>query len=128
MTLDVGQLVLNILKAESINAYPALPASPARPIVQVQEAGGAFNREANGHLNRQDLQIDVWGNTRAETQQVAAQVRDLLINARNAVSDDGVVLVGARVSMPSFFRDPEFPVGNRPGPRFVMIASVTAHD
>ena len=126
MTVDVGQMVLNILKAESINAVPLLPDKPTRPVVQVQEAGGAPNREANGHLNKPDLQIDVWHSSRALAWAQAAEVRDLLITSRNNVSELGV-FVGARVTMPDWQPDPDFPVGNRPGPRYVLIASVTAH-
>lgn len=125
MTVDVCQIVLNLLKAEGVNAYPALPERPVRPVVQVEEAGGAPNRDAN-RLNKQDLQIDVWGDSKKEAQTVAAQVRDLLINARNHIAEQGVI-IGARVTMPSYLKDPDFPVGNRPGPRYVLIATVTAH-
>lgn len=134
MTVDVCQLVLNILKGAGINAWPALPEeskNPAtnklvRPIVQVEEAGGAPNRDAN-RLNKQDLQIDIWGNSKKEAWNTMAQVRDLLIASRNLVADDGVVLVGAKVNLPSYLKDPSFPVGSRPGPRYVMVATVTAH-
>lgn len=126
MTVDICQLVLNILKTAGINAYPALPEKPVRPIVQVEEAGGAPNRDAN-RLNKQDLQIDIWGNSKREAFDLTAQVRDLLVDSRNHVAANGVVLVGARVNLPSYLKDPDFPVGNRPGPRYVMIVSVTAH-
>lgn len=125
-TVDVCQIVLNLLKANGINAYPALPDKTARPVVQIEEAGGAPSRDANGRLNKQDLQIDVWGNSKKEAWNTMAQVRDLLIESRNHIAD-GQVLVGARVSMPSYLKDPDFPVGNRPGPRYVTVATVTAH-
>ena len=125
-TVDVCQLVINILKAESINATPSLPEKPVRPVVQVEEAGGAPNGNAN-RLNKQDLQIDAWGISKKEAWNTIAQVRDLLIGSRNHVASDGTVLVGARARMPMYLKDPDFPVGNRPGPRYVMIVTVTAH-
>lgn len=131
-TVDVCQIILNLLKGAGVNAFPALPANPVRPIVQVEEAGGPPSRDANGHLNKQDFQIDVWGNSKKEAQQTMAQVRDLIIQSRNYIDPPGTgnpggVIVGARVNMPSYSKDPDLPVGNRPGPRYVMVASVTAH-
>lgn len=126
MTIDVCQMVINILKDAGINATPALPEKPTRPIVQVEEAGGAPNRDAN-RLLKQDFQIDIWGNSKKEAWSTMAAVRDTLIASRNLVDDDGHVFVGCRVNLPSYQKDPTLPVGNRPGPRYVMVATVTAH-
>lgn len=126
-TVDVCQLVLNLLKADGLDALPALRDKQTRPCLQVEEAGGPRSGNANGRLNRQDLQISVWGSSKKEAQQTLARARDLLIGSRNHVASDGTVLVKATATMPDWQPDPDFPVGNRPGPRYVMIVSATAH-
>lgn len=129
-TVDVCQIVLNILKAEGINAYPDLPSKDStklvRPITTVEEAGGPPNGNANW-LNKQDLAVNSWGNSKKEAFNRTALVRDLLIDSRNHVDAEYGVFIGCKARTPLWLPDEDLPVGNRPGPRYVMIVSATAH-
>lgn len=136
-TVDVCQIVLNILKAAEINAYPDLPSKDSGkltdaagkllgPITTVEEAGGPPNGNAN-RLNRQDLQVTSWGRSKKEAFARTALVRDLLVTSRNHVDAEYGVFIGCKPRQPMWLPDPDLPVGPRPGPRYVMIVSATAH-
>lgn len=127
--VDIVALVLSYLQSETLNAVEALPDSATRPVLRVEEAGGppATSVTVN-RLTKQDLQIDVWGETKETAWQLMADARDLLLAAPRYNPDhpEGV-FTGVRCNGPTYMPDESWPVNNRPGPRYLMVVSVTAH-
>lgn len=128
--VDVVALVVSYLTSESVLTVTELADGQARPVVRVEEAGGPNVLSAGvNKLTRQDLQVDVWGTTKAEAYDLASNVRTLLWAAPRYNPDhpEGV-FISTRSTGPSWLPDVDFKVGNRPGPRYVFTAAITARN
>lgn len=129
--VDVVQLLINLITSESSEtAYAELPAEPERPVSLISEAGGPpSDSETPDHIHTHDVQIDTWGTTKAEAFDSIAAIRDLILSAPRLHSNraEGVVTFTS-AGVPSWEPDPDFPnEAGRPGPRYVMAATVIAH-
>jgi hypothetical protein len=129
-TVNVAALVVNLLADDSINVRTRLRQDETLPVVRVEEAGGSENTSLGpNRLTLQDLQVDSWGESKADAWAAIATVRDVLLDApRSQPSRPEGVLVRVSASAPTWLPDEDWPdPEGRPGPRYLMIVRVTAH-
>lgn len=127
--VDLELAALEVLLAADLPAVAELPAPPARPVVLVSAAGGPPSRSgAPDWLLAGDLQLDVWAETKADAADIAALARAALLAApRNPDPDASVVVTSVNVNHPSWTPDEDWPASGRPGPRYVVLVTMSAH-
>jgi hypothetical protein len=128
-TVDVALAVLQLYQAAGLHAVAELGVDEDLPVVRVEENGGApTSSQGPNRLTKQDLNIDTWGSSKTQAQQLMATARDLLLAApRVAAVQAAAVLVSARANSPQWLPDEDWPVSGRPAPRYLVTVTVTGH-
>ena len=129
--IDVAALVINYLRLEQQPAFAELPADVGRPCIRVEEAGGPPDASSlmPNRLTRQDLQLTVWGSSKAEAFDQLDIVLTLLHLAPrlDPVQDAGVIVKFEPIAGAFYSPDRDWPIEGRPGPRYEQTIRVTAH-
>jgi hypothetical protein len=131
MNVDAVLLAIDILgDLSGLQVVAEIPQGASRPIVRLEESGGPDARSRGpNRLMKQDIQVDVWAESKGEARQIIGEVRDYLLAApRIAGVRPAGVLTGARCTGPIWLPDEDWPTSDgRPSPRYVMTVSLTAH-
>jgi hypothetical protein len=130
--VDIELLLVALLQADDEIAggvWVDLPEHVDRPCVRVQAGGGREDTsDYQPWLNRPTVNIEAWGETRQSASAAIHVVRDRMLRLprEDSVQTHGEV---ARVTAtyPFYVADPDFPVDDRPGPRYTFTARLTVH-
>jgi hypothetical protein len=83
---DTEAIASTALHAAGIRAYSSIPANPIYPLVTVKRMGGI--PQDKRALDRSNLQIDVWGNSKSECRDLALAARLVLMSLEGTTSSD----------------------------------------
>jgi len=128
--IDPEAIAVAVLNADDLGAVGELTDDPTRPAIRVTAAGGApSSSRAPDWLVSQDLQFDVWGSSKVEAQDLAAEVRRLMLAAPAGTADydPPAVIISTTMTPPTWVPDEDWPLDGRPGPRYLMFGTLTAH-
>lgn len=129
-TVNIVALVVNLLRDEGSNVRTRITFDETRPVLRVEEAGGReISSQGPNRLTFQDLQLDSWGNTKADAWMAMAAARDVLLAVpRTQPSRPEGVLTRVAAALPTWMPDEDWPdPQGRPGPRYLLIVRATAH-
>jgi len=121
LSADAGVLAL----AAATDVSPELPAgfpSSGRPFVQAFRASATTVDDATGHLERAVVQVNVYGSSRENAWDLAAQTYRAVLEAPSAAHPAGVVTNALRISGPSWSPDPI-----TDAPRYTLSFALTVH-
>lgn len=128
--IDAEATAVAVLTAYGIPAGVELAEDTPRYFVRVAAAGGPPARSGMpDRLVTVDLQFDCWAPSKAEAADLAGLVGAAMLAApRNpATYDPPAVVTSTTVTAPTWIPDPDWPLDGRPGPRYVVLGSLTAH-
>lgn len=89
---DIEAVVSGYLKGATDagnRVYTRIPASPQYPLITVSRLGGIPT--VKHHQDAAQIQVSVWGNTKAEARDIATDARLALMTLEGATADDAFV-------------------------------------
>jgi len=74
------------LRSAGYRAYSSIPANPTYPLMTVKRVGGIPRDKRM--LDRANIQIDVWGDSKSQCRDLADQARRVLMSLEGTTSSD----------------------------------------
>lgn len=130
--IDAEAIAVAVLESVGLTTVGDLLTDMTRPVIRVAAAGGPPSTSAlPDRLVTVDLQFDVWADTKPEAADVAAEVRSTMLAAVRTppagAYDPPAVVTSVTMTAPNYLPDPDWPADGRPGPRYVLFGTLTAH-
>lgn len=123
---DIESAVIAWLKDGAIaggRVYSKIPTDPAFPLVTVARIGGIPS--VREHLDRANIQVDVWGGTKSEALDLAQQAREMLLEMEGQVSTDAAMIwISAVEDSLGLTYQPDEETGRE---RYLFAVNVHAH-
>lgn len=130
--VDIAAIVIDVANnVANVETYAELPDTRPDPVAVVAEAGGAPRvSTAPQRLRTQDVQIDVWAGTKAAAHDATESITAaLLAIPRSHNPRPGGTVQYVRVGAARYQPDTDWPNdAGRPRPRYIIVATVTAHE